>query len=200
MWLALGLSLVAAVALFAFAPLLVGALGAWGLRRGLGLPARLVSLAVVVVLLCQFERVREFVRKPYMIPGYLYANGLRVADKPAYDRDGILAHAKYVRGLPPGQAVFKLECAACHQLGGANDPTARLAGVSAAGIDGFIGVLHEAHPFMPPFMGTSAERKALAEFLAYSRSRREKTETNAIITPSRATLNIAPSLKRGRGT
>jgi hypothetical protein len=134
-------------------------------RRSLPVLGRVAALIVVVGLLAQFERVREFARKPYMIPGYMYANGLRVEDRAAYDRDGILAHARYPQG-DVGQAVFRLECASCHTLGGMNDPTLPLKGQPAAAIDPFIGSLHEIHPFMPPFMGTPAERKALAEFLA----------------------------------
>jgi hypothetical protein len=141
---------------------------AW--RPPMALVTRLVAFLAVVGLLGQFERVREFARKPYMIPGVLYANGLRVADREKYDRDGILPHAKYVgkpaSRLEAGRAVFKLECASCHTLGGVNDPRVRLQGQNAAAIDPYIGILHEVHPFMPPFMGTAEERKALAEFLA----------------------------------
>jgi hypothetical protein len=140
-------------------------LGWWARRRALPVAGRVAALVAVVALLGQFERVREFARKPYMIPGYMYANGLREADRAAYDRDGVLAHARYAQG-DAGQAVFRLECAACHTLGGMNDPTVHLKGEPAAAIDPFIGSLHEIHPFMPPFMGTAQERRALAEFLA----------------------------------
>ncbi|MDB5096676.1 MAG: Cytochrome [Cyanobacteria bacterium RYN_339] len=134
-------------------------------RRALPIVGRLAAFVALVCLLGQFERVREFARKPYMIPGYMYANGLREADRAKYDRDGILAHARYP-DAHPGRAVFKLECASCHTLGGMNDPSVPLKGQSAAAIDPFIASLHEVHPFMPPFMGTAKERRALAEFLA----------------------------------
>lgn len=156
--------------------LLLAGLGVWGLRGGLPIMGRVVALVAVIGLLGQFERVREFARKPFMIPGYLYANGLRAEDRTAFDRDGILPHARFAsvhqvtpdNRLEAGHEVFKLECAACHTLGGANDLQARLAGQPASAIEPFIGSLHEIHPFMPPFMGTAAERQALAEFLAGS--------------------------------
>lgn len=155
---------------------------ACGLRYRLPTAIGLAMWIAAAGLLGQFERVREFARKPFIIPGYMYANGLRVADSAAYQRDGVLAHAHYVgvshvtpsNHLTAGHAVFRLECAACHTLGGANDPLPHLKGLSAEGIDPFLGVLHQAHPFMPPFQGTPAERRALAEFLA-SQAAKEAT-------------------------
>ena len=42
-----------------------------------------------------FERVREFVRKPYVIGQYMYSNLLLEEDMVVYQQDGILKHATY---------------------------------------------------------------------------------------------------------
>lgn len=53
---------------------LVGVMRPWWVPRA----ALLVPMLGVVWLTAHFERVREFVRKPFIIGQYMYANGLRV--------------------------------------------------------------------------------------------------------------------------
>ena len=142
--------------------------------------ARIWSISVAVIpvilsagLLGYFERVREFVRKPYVITGYLYANGIKVSDRATLDRDGVLAHARYVPQYPRGiegdrlrgQAIYRLECASCHTINGLNGLQAKVKNWDEAAIVGFIGIQERVHPFMPPFVGTEAEKKALARYL-----------------------------------
>ncbi|HEY9720950.1 MAG TPA: cytochrome c [Oscillatoriaceae cyanobacterium] len=152
------------------------AVGFWALKRHKPLPtaAVFVPFLALVMLLGQFERVREFVRKPYLIPGYLYANGIRVDAVPELNKTGVLAQAPYaaVHTVTPanrllaGREVYRLECAECHTIGGLNDLRAKTAGKSPEAIDGFVAHLHDIHPFMPPFVGTDAERQALAAYLS----------------------------------
>jgi len=58
-----------------------------------------IPLLAVIWTTGHFERVREFIRKPYIIGKYMYANGMRVEDYPLLQRDGILAHATYSHPL-----------------------------------------------------------------------------------------------------
>jgi hypothetical protein len=156
--------------------LLVLGLAFWALKRTKPLPTLLlwVPILALTMQLGQFERVREFVRKPYLISGYMYANGIRLDEVDRLNREGILPNAPYARvsrvqpdnHLLAGHEVYKLECSACHTLGGMNDLRAKTAGKSAEALDGFIAHQHEIHPFMPPFVGTPEERKALAEYLS----------------------------------
>ena len=60
----------------------------------------LIPALLSIILIGIFERVREFIRKPYAIPSYLYSNGFRVDDYPMLQRDGILPHATYTLTLP----------------------------------------------------------------------------------------------------
>jgi mono/diheme cytochrome c family protein len=156
-----------------------------------------VPALLSVLLLGTFERVREFVRKPYAIPGYLYSNGFRVEDYPLLQRDGILAHATYtvVRRITPdnelvaGREVFNLACTRCHTVDGVNGIRGILAQMysspDASGdvtpwerslIASYIGAMHNARPFMPPFPGNEAEKQALAAWLASLQGRREVIE------------------------
>ena len=123
-----------------------------------------------------FERVREFTRKPYIIYGYMYAHGIRVDDVPLLNKEGILKHAVFVpdtvrtitdeNRLEAGHYLYRTECKVCHTLNGINPIVDRVRGMSEDAIFARIGALNSpATPWMPPFVGTDEERRALAHFL-----------------------------------
>ena len=165
---------------------LVVALAGAAAPRRLPRAALLVPFVLTLVLLGSFERVREFIRKPYVIGDYMYANGLRVADYPLYKEEGVLAHATYspVRKiddgnrLAAGAEVFRLTCTRCHTATGINAVGDRLGDLYGAGawdretITFFVVGMHTARPYMPPFPGTEREAGALADFLIHQRQSR----------------------------
>jgi cytochrome bd-type quinol oxidase subunit 1 len=127
-------------------------------------------------LIGEFERIREFVRKPYIIYGYMYANGIRVQDMPLINKEGYLKQAVYLpeqyRKITPenkvkvGEYLYKFECRYCHTVNGVNAVKARVKGWDEATIYHRLGQLNSpATPFMPPFAGTDEERAALAAYL-----------------------------------
>jgi len=119
------------------------------------------------------EWAREAVRKPYTIYGYMYSNSLRLADMEQVQEQGILKSAKWVRlhEVDPnalersGNEVFNVECASCHTVNGYNSIRFAVKGWDGAMIDYQLAHLNELKGFMPPFVGTEAERKALADWL-----------------------------------
>jgi cytochrome bd-type quinol oxidase subunit 1 len=120
------------------------------------------------------EWVREAVRKPYIIYSYMYANTLRLEDVPRVRQQGILKSARYVRhhevdGQNPaasGEDVFRVQCASCHTVDGYNSIRFAVKGWSRDMIEYQLVHLNELKGFMPPFVGTEAERHALAAWLA----------------------------------
>jgi len=148
--------------------------------------ALLAPFAMTLVLLGSFERVREFIRKPYVIGDYMYANGLRVADYPLYKEDGVLRHATYTsvrtvtddNAVAAGAEVFKLTCTRCHTATGVNAVTDRLRDMYGNGpwdrdtVKYYLLGMHTARPFMPPFPGTEREAGALADYLLDLRAAR----------------------------
>jgi len=120
------------------------------------------------------EWVREAVRKPYIIYGYMYSNTLRPEDVNRVRQQGVLAAARFVRrhAVDPqaleesGEDVFGVECASCHTVNGYNSMRLAVKGWSGAMIDYQLLHLNELKGFMPPFAGTEAERKALGAWLA----------------------------------
>jgi cytochrome bd-type quinol oxidase subunit 1 len=120
------------------------------------------------------EWVREAVRKPYIIYDYMYANGLRLADIGRVREQGVLKSALWVRRheVDPhaleraGEEVFRVQCASCHTVNGYNSIRFAVKGWSWVMIDYQLGHLSALKGFMPPFLGTDAERQALGAWLA----------------------------------
>lgn len=158
------------------APLLV--LG--GLLMGVRLPvavSRGLALLLLMVGFCYlgaFEFIREGGRRPYIIRDYMYSNAIRVKDLPAVRQAGVLASARWAgtRALDAdsqvaaGREIFDLLCLGCHALGGPmNDIRPHTEQLRAAELETIIVGMGTVRPFMPPFAGTEAERRALITFL-----------------------------------
>lgn len=125
------------------------------------------------------ERVREFIRKPYIIYNYMYANGIRPTDVPYLNKVGILKHAVFIEDknkvldenksniVDVGHSVYLIECRICHTNNGVNSLKALTAGWSKDAILNRLNNLPGGGtPYMPPFVGTQAEKESLAAYLA----------------------------------
>ena len=151
----------------------------------------LAALLAIVWLTGHFERVREFIRKPYVIGQYMYANGMRVSDYPLLKRDGVLAHSTYSYPLSPqetgpaapearvqlqrGKDVFMLTCSRCHTGAGVNSVVHRFEGLFPGDWDrgqlaDYTTAMHDTRPYMPPFPGTRDELLALSDYLIQLRA------------------------------
>jgi hypothetical protein len=162
-WWANGLALVLLAA-----ALVAGLAGARQTARILVIPA----ILAVCGLVAEYERVREFIRGPYVMPGYMYSNQLLLAEEPYFKDKGLIANSPWFglagrSGDRTLEAVylFKQSCSSCHTIGGLNDIVDRVRGRSQDGIEIILGRTREMVPFMAPFSGTDAERHALAAFL-----------------------------------
>lgn len=124
------------------------------------------------------ERVREFIRKPYIIYNYMYSNGIRPTDVPYLNKVGILNHAVFIDKedkvlkedksniLAVGHSVYLIECRICHTENGVNGLRALTKGWSTEAIQARLNNLPGGGtPYMPPFVGTETEKEALATFL-----------------------------------
>jgi mono/diheme cytochrome c family protein len=169
------------------------AMGFYFLALALGkgsfaVPAVAVSMmGVLFVGVGGGESVREIVRRPWVIPGYMYSNQIVggempakgvTSEVPALDRDGLLARHPFVPSglravtaanyLEAGEAVVKIECLACHTLEarGRNSLVRRYRNVATEAVEIYdhLGMLGN-YSYMPPFVGTDSERRAAAAYL-----------------------------------
>lgn len=164
--------------------------------------ALVVPFVAILWMTGHFERVREFIRKPYIIGEYMYANGIRVDDYALLQRDGVLAYATYsnpltpaeTAGLPEGLApseraerlariqqgkdVFMNTCTRCHTGSGINGITGHLQRMfgdepwTPELTAGYIEGMHYAQPYMPPFPGTAQELQWLGDYLQHLQTNR----------------------------
>jgi len=134
------------------------------------------------------ERIREILRKPYIIPGFMYSNQIIgngisakgiVSDVEELKNKGVLKKFPFVPEqfreinennlIEAGRIVALVKCSACHVLNEHGlrplpQMVRRLELYDPEVVDGFLEGLGS-YPYMPPFTGTDLERKALAHFL-----------------------------------
>ena len=125
-------------------------------------------------LIGSFEYVRESARRPYLIHDYMYSSGILKTDAAKLNRNGYLKTAKWIENknldeknrLAAGHELFFHQCSTCHSISGPlNDIKPRTTKFTAFGMDSFLNGMGKINDYMPPFMGTRAEREALAAFI-----------------------------------
>jgi cytochrome bd-type quinol oxidase subunit 1 len=153
-------------------------IGAVFLALSLPLPVKKITAFIILIFglvyMGGFEFLREGGRRPYAIYNHTYANAIKVTDQEQINAKGFLASAKWVfnRQITPenklaaGRELFRHQCSFCHSVGGPMKDILKLtAGYSEFGIDSRLDGQGKVNPYMPPFMGTVAERKALAAYI-----------------------------------
>lgn len=153
-----------------------------------GFPASLIAICVLFVSIFSFERARELIRKPYLMPGFMYSNQIIGGELPAkgvgaetaaMNEKGILRFAPFVpdglrevteaNRLEAGRMVALIECSSCHTLSskGLRPLPQRVAALGFTDIDSLSAFLDSlgSYPYMPPFIGTETEKQALAAYL-----------------------------------
>jgi mono/diheme cytochrome c family protein len=127
-------------------------------------PLALAMLGVGLACFGAFEWFRESARKPWVITGYAYGNGVLAAELPRLQQDGLLLHLAH-RGPSDGETLFLRACGACHTLDGYNPVGRAFDGTDEAFIAGSLAGLHRMKAHMPPFPGNAAERTILARWI-----------------------------------
>ena len=130
-------------------------------------------------LLGHFERVREFIRKPYVIADYMYSNGVKLDELPVFQRDGVLPYANYVTNhrvtadnmVAAGRDVLVVTCSRCHTTRGINSMMTKFTNLygndpwDKDAVLAFIHTMHMTRTYMPPFPGSDKEAEALVAYL-----------------------------------
>jgi cytochrome bd-type quinol oxidase subunit 1 len=122
------------------------------------------------------EQAREMLRKPYVIGGHMYSNGLRVSEVGAANKNGYLARTYWLKQgagshWAQGEAMYRGQCGACHTLTGYRSLNTMLSGRDRQSVGSMLDMLHDYKPdlayrrFMPPLVGTPEEIRALGDYL-----------------------------------
>lgn len=126
-----------------------------------------IGVAVIVLGLVwfgQYEWMREAIRKPYVIYGYMYGNALEVAQVGAYESDGLLPHLAF-KTNDPGADLFRHACRSCHTLDGYKALKPRFDGTDEEFIKQMVKGVGAMRGNMPPFLGTPDEAGLIAAHL-----------------------------------
>ncbi|HWR82311.1 MAG TPA: cytochrome ubiquinol oxidase subunit I [Candidatus Deferrimicrobium sp.] len=134
---------------------------------GLALPKAYHTVIGVIAMLAgllwfgSFEWFRESARKPYVIYGYMYGNGVELAQSDRYTQDGYLAHIEFRTG-DDGADLFRRACRSCHTVDGYKALKPAFDGTDEEFIAGVIKGLHVTKGNMPQFVGSNEEIGLLA--------------------------------------
>jgi mono/diheme cytochrome c family protein len=129
-----------------------------------------VLLLLGLGLMTSGEWAREAIRKPFVIYGYMYSNGVIVDEVEALREEGIAARSAWVDGdetdpVVLGEQVFRAACQNCHARSGYNGLAGRVARWDEAFISGMSQRTEYMRRLMPPWVGTVEEADALAAYL-----------------------------------
>lgn len=122
-------------------------------------------------LMASGEYLREFVRKPWVINGYIYANGLRTTAVAPFQNDGFSKGVKFTSsddrsGLAYGRDLFIAQCGSCHTVSGYRSMTTRTQGWDATFSKDILAHIQMLRGAMPPFAGNESDRAALGQYIA----------------------------------
>jgi cytochrome bd ubiquinol oxidase subunit I len=176
--------------LWALAAFLLLAITTLLLPRLRVLPVSILVFALAFLSFGAFERLREGARKPFVVRGYMFSNGVLVSEVPALNRAGILSKARWAARQPGagggaeglGRAVFLAECSSCHTLDGYLSIRSRTDALDADMLSSVLDEMKKdgdawapfppgkerpkpGYPVMAPFVGTDADRDALVAYL-----------------------------------
>jgi hypothetical protein len=174
------------------AGIVVGLLIVAALTRKMAASRVLIIPATLIVLftVAEFERVREFIRGPYVLPGYMYTSEVLLTEHELFKKEGMLPYSYWFNQMTPeptleqeGAFLFAQNCGTCHTIGGRNDIRDRFAGRTERGIYVILGRTEQMVPWMPPFSGTDEERSKTSHFISELLEHKYKLEEPARYPP-----------------
>jgi mono/diheme cytochrome c family protein len=147
-----------------------GAIGVLLLVFGFALPRAYHPVVAVVVMALglgyfgSFEWMRESIRKPYVIYGYMFGNAVELAKEDTYRKDGYLSQIAFRTG-DDGADLFRHACRTCHTIDGYKPLKPTFDGTDPGFIAGIIKGADTIKGNMPPFLGTDEEVALISDYV-----------------------------------
>lgn len=132
--------------------------------RKLSSPAAALLMVLGLAWFGSFEWFRESIRKPYVITGYMYGNGVEVGKTDRYKKEGYLAQLAFKTG-DDGADLFRHACRSCHTINGYKALKPAFDGTDRPFIASIIRSAHLLKGNMPPFLGKPEEAEKIAGYL-----------------------------------
>ena len=134
------------------------------LPRRLHVASAAVLLALALGWFGSFEWFRESVRKPWVIHGYMYSNGIEAGKIAELRAAGLLPSLAYRTG-EEGADLFRRACRSCHTVGGYKSIRRAFDGTDQPFIIAMIKGIHLLRGQMPQFPGSPAEAETLGAWI-----------------------------------
>ncbi len=121
-----------------------------------------------------FEYIREISRKPYVINQFMYSTSIMKNESEQLNTAGVLPSAKWseIKHVTPenkleaGKELFNIQCLSCHTVNGIrNDIVSRTEMFPLRGLISHLSGQGKVLNYMPEFVGTEAEKEALAAYI-----------------------------------
>ena len=112
----------------------------------------------------EYEWMRESIRKPYVITGYMYGNAVDLAGAETYKQDGYLEHIAFRTG-DDGADLFRRACRSCHTIDGYKPLKPPFDGTDQAFIAAIVKGAYVLKGNMPPFLGIEKEAQLIASHI-----------------------------------
>ncbi len=132
-------------------------------------------LGLAVVATASTEYARETIRKPFVIEGHMYSNGIRKSDVDKINSQGYLTASMWTPDtmdpVKRGEYVFRGQCMSCHTVSGYRSMKRLLQQRDEKAIKKLLEMLHNPPKdspyvkYMPPLVGTPEEIDNLAVYL-----------------------------------
>ena len=156
-------------------------------------PLAFIMLFAGLMYMGAFEWTREAARRPWLIYGHTWSTSVKKSDLPAIEKEGFLKTAKWVRHkeITPenmtaaGEELFRIQCLACHsRRGPMNDIVPLTRDLTVFAIEARLAGQGKINKYMPEFMGTGDERRALAHYIVERINMRGPEKPPAVTLPS----------------
>lgn len=139
--------------------------------RALRTPVVALLVFFSFALMASGEYLREFVRKPWVVDGVVYANGVRASDIRKAQEKGFASEVKFTTtddrsGLAYGHDLFVAQCGSCHTVDGYRAMRKRTYGWDPVFAKEMLAHIQFVRGTMPPFAGNENDRAALGKYLA----------------------------------
>jgi cytochrome d ubiquinol oxidase subunit I len=150
----------------------------WRRRPVFHLPGTILLAVLAFCATGATEFVREGIRKPYIVYGELYSNGVAVGEVRRLRRRGIdtlkpwpLQHPEKFpnRDVRAGRRVYRQLCSSCHTPASMNGLVHLTAAWDRDMLERNIDKLHRLKSFMPPFAGDDDDLEHLVDYIIWLR-------------------------------
>ena len=156
-------------------------------------------VAIAFAWMSGFEYMREIARKPYVLYDNMYSTTVRVGEEDVISKAGYLVHAKWSRvneanedNFPEaGAELFRLQCMACHTYDGYNGIRDLTDQLTRRGLEAQLTGMGKVQTYMPPFIGSETEKRALAAYI-YNVVQEKEAGRDVPFQPGEWTTEVLP--------